>query len=169
MSKKVVYLLGHQARVGKDTLAEKLHYYRAFQRFAFADKLKQTAADLFDLSPDQVTGDLKDVEDQRYPNTRDCEFNLESFPSSETGRKGTWDDVKEVPNPDYKPFLTPRRIFQFFGQDQRSLYEDIWAQYVFNQIDRHPFSNFAITDFRFPNEYAEIGRASCRERVSSPV
>lgn len=126
-----VVMLGHQARVGKDTLAEILVREKQFIRTAFADALKDSVEYLYDLSHEQLYGSLKETMDTRYPNHRD---------SSD--------------QPDYKPFLTPRRILQLYGQDQRSLYPNIWAELVFRDINRSEYTeNYVITDFRFPNEY----------------
>lgn len=132
MNDTVVVMLGHKSLAGKDTVfgfAEEL----GFKRVAFADKLKTTCMDLFNLSHDQVFGESKDIMDKRYPNTRDN-------PSDS----------------DYKPFLTPRRILQIFGQDQRSLFPNIWASYIFTTaipaLEAQGHRKIVITDFRFSNE-----------------
>ena len=62
----LILMLGHQAGVGKDTLAELLVANAFFTRFAFSDKLKSVCADLYDLSHDQLHGTLKNVVDERY-------------------------------------------------------------------------------------------------------
>lgn len=127
-----VVMLGYRSLAGKDTCAGFLKDY-GYQRKAFADKLKDVVADLYNLRDEQIHGCLKDVEDVRYINYRD------SNPSTH--------------------FLTARRILQFFGQDQRSIYPDIWAQYIFNAIDYEVLTqdksefSYVITDFRFKNEY----------------
>lgn len=151
MSDIVVVMLGHKSLAGKDTVfgfAEEL----GFKRVAFADKLKTTCMDLFNLSYDQVFGEGKDVMDERYPNTRDPEF-IQVENVSEDGKSA---EVVTIPNPDYKPFLTPRRILQLFGQDQRSLFPNIWASYVFTtaipELVEQGERKIIVTDFRFPNE-----------------
>lgn len=138
MSDIVVVMLGHKSLAGKDTVfgfAEEL----GFKRVAFADKLKTTCMDLYNLSHDQVFGEGKDVMDERYPNHVDPEFLSE-----------------DRPNPDFKPFLTPRRILQLFGQDQRALFPNIWASYVFTtaipELVSQGERKIVVTDFRFPNE-----------------
>lgn len=45
--KKLILMLGHQSRVGKDTLADLLVDKAGFTKIAFADKLKQMCSDLF--------------------------------------------------------------------------------------------------------------------------
>ena len=161
MSDIIVVMLGHKSLAGKDTVfgfAEQL----GFKRVAFADKLKTTCMDLFNLSHDQVFGEGKDVMDERYPNTRDPKTLLEPAgtggPHDHVIRKVTknGEEFWEVENPDYKPFLTPRRILQLFGQDQRSLFPNIWASYIFTtaipELVAQGERKIIVTDFRFPNE-----------------
>lgn len=147
-----VVLLGHRARVGKDTLAEYLVKEQGFIRIGFADKLKEMVADLYGFSHEQMYGSEKDVPDERYPNNIDPKEIREYYGNGDSG-------YHLVFNPEYKSFLTPRRILQTFGQDQRRIFQNVWAQYVFNQIDAisscgdPSVSKFVITDLRFPNEY----------------
>lgn len=47
MSKKTILMLGHQSKVGKDTLADLLVERSGFKKIAFADKLKEICSDLF--------------------------------------------------------------------------------------------------------------------------
>lgn len=65
MNVKII-LLGHKARVGKDTLGSYLVENKGFKRYGFADKLKNVVADLYGFSNDQVHSNLKDVVDERY-------------------------------------------------------------------------------------------------------
>lgn len=126
-----VILLGHRSLAGKDTVGSILTKNFHYKRMAFADKLKNTVADLYDFNHEQMHGDKKDIMDNRYQNLIDT--------------SGI--------------YLTPRRILQIFGQQQRSIYPDIWAQYVFNKIDKEISElpadkmQYVITDFRFKNEY----------------
>jgi hypothetical protein len=155
-----VVMLGHRARTGKDSLTAEMirRYPKTCYRYAFADKLKSVVADLYDFSPEQMYGDLKDVEDTRYPNNMDDRLIIEKQPM---GFGDTVLQIKTHTNPDYKPYLTPRRILQIFGQQQRAIYPDIWAQYVFNQIEKEHREHITddvqrvvfIADFRFPNEF----------------
>lgn len=117
MPKVITLLLGHKAEVGKDTLGNLLVERNGFTRFGFADKLKDTVADLYNFSHTQMyEHDAKNAIDPRYG-------------------------------------LTPRQVLIDFGQEQRSRNPNIWADYVFNQIEKSPGGLFVITDFRFPNEY----------------
>ncbi len=44
---KIIVMLGHQSKVGKDTLADELVKREGFVKIAFADKLKLVCSDLF--------------------------------------------------------------------------------------------------------------------------
>lgn len=139
--KVYTWLLGHKARVGKDTfyntvekLVEENEKGNVFIcRTAFADKLKKTVSDLYGFSSEQMYGEAKDKIDERYNRT-------------------------------------PRDILIKFGQEQREVCPDIWANYVFDKYDlatkdfnvsgyydQEEIDNFSlhyfITDFRFKNEY----------------
>lgn len=127
-------MLGHKSQVGKDTLGDQLVQRDNFERLAFADKLKQTVQELYNFSSEQMYDPIaKNTPDVRYPNTIDK--------PSDDG---------------YTKHFTPRRILQIFGQQQRLLYPNIWASFVFNKIqeihNNTGKENFIITDFRFPNE-----------------
>jgi len=128
-----VIMFGYKALSGKDTA---YNFIKEIDptciRLAFADKLKSVVEDLYGFSCRQMHGDLKNHEDERYPNLID--------------------------NNDLLPFLTPRRILQIFGQDQRKIYPNIWAEYIFRQIEQNCSEKiknrtYIITDFRFKNEY----------------
>lgn len=166
MDKLTVIMLGHKSLVGKDTFYSFVSkaYPGVAARLAFADKLKSTVADLYGFSHDQMHGGSKDIMDDRYPNLID--------PKKVVSPEWECDDINLaldngvklgdvlVENPEYKPLFTPRRILQIFGQQQRSLYPDIWASYVFNsEIAKQASLGkkvFVITDFRFRNE-AKVG------------
>lgn len=151
MANKRIIMLGHKAQVGKDTffnIAEPLGY----KRFAFADRLKEVVADLYQFSYDQMYGALKDVEDSRYPNIYDKPL-LIKYEEDAYGPM-PWEPY-EVPNPEYRSYLTPRRILQVFGQQMRSIYPDIWASYAYNVTAKDlltKYDNLILTDFRFKNE-----------------
>lgn len=61
-----VVLLGYQKQAGKDTLANLLVERDGFYRVAFADKLKNIAADLYGFTDEQIHGGQKEVIDPRY-------------------------------------------------------------------------------------------------------
>lgn len=62
--------------------------------------------------------------------------------------------------------LTPRVVLQDFGQEQRARFPDIWADYVFRQIELLSSTNFVITDFRFPNEFTVAERYASKGNMT---
>lgn len=158
MKENIVILLGHKKRVGKDTVANYLKSNYNFQIISFAQKLKEIVQDLYDFSDEQINGDLKDEQDTRYPNNYDLKECLDDYWSKHIDdvdmaiANGVSLKSMMTPNSEYKEYFTPRRLLQIVGQQQRALYPDIWAKYVFDQIN---FSGgrFVIPDFRFENEY----------------
>lgn len=154
----LVLMLGYKAKNGKDTFYSFAKEY-GYQRLAFANKLKSVVSDLYNLTIDQVHGELKEVQDSRYKNLIDTKILLK-YEEDEYGPM-EWEPTIEYSNPDYTEFLTPRRILQVFGQQQRKLYPDIWASYVFDQelsrLVKEGHRKFIVTDFRFKNE-AEVAK-----------
>jgi hypothetical protein len=61
--------VGFKARSGKDETGKYLQKHFGFTQAAFADKLKKAAMLIFELSYEQVYGDLKDVLDERWNDT----------------------------------------------------------------------------------------------------
>jgi hypothetical protein len=55
-----------QKRNGKDTVADHLIARYGYRRYGFADPIKMSARELFDLSDEQLYGDLKEVVDERW-------------------------------------------------------------------------------------------------------
>lgn len=141
-----IYLLSGKSQNGKDTIYELFKDEVNWKKVAFANKLKSVVADLYNLSFEQVHGSERDIEDTRYPNLIDPKY---------INSNGT-DGREVIPNPSYKKFLTPRRILQIFGQQQRSLFPEIWASYVFNveiqNLLTQGYDKFVVTDVRFKNE-----------------
>jgi len=144
-----VFLISGKSESGKDTSYELCKNSVGWERVAFADKLKETVADLYNFSHEQMYGDLKNTPDPRYPNYIDPKY-IKKY------------GIFKTKNPDYQPYLTPRRVLQLFGQQQRELNPNIWADYVFNvripELIAKGCRNFVVTDTRFPNEIA-VGEA----------
>jgi len=129
-----------KARVGKDTFADFL--VKEFEekdifllRIAFADELKTLCMEYFNLTPDQVYGDLKEK--------------MTHLGKNESGRLGL------SSNPD--DYWTPREIMQHVGSFYRRIDYDFWV----NQLDKQVkmfytrpdgVKNFIITDVRHVNE-----------------
>jgi hypothetical protein len=126
-----IYLLGHKKFSGKDTLADMMVEKLGYTKLSFAQPVKDLARDLFKLSDAQLYGDLKEVEDKRYPNYL-----------SGVG------------------YLTPRIIMQYVGTEfGRKLDPNIWARKLYNEIaDYYLYADmsrhkYVVSDFRFLNEY----------------
>lgn len=116
------------ARVGKDTLGEylKKNFKDNYFTMAYADALKRKCIQDFDLSREQVYGDLKEVPDKRY-------------------RKRT--------DKDEEAYWTPREILQHMGTEAyRAVDNRFWIKQLFKYIDRNNLKNVIITDGRFPDE-----------------
>ena len=121
-------ILSGRARVGKDTFGSVLKDVLEgnYTLMAYADELKRKCMEDFNLSYDQVHGDLKEVPDKRYR--------------------------KDIQN-DEIVFWTPREIMQFMGTDcYRTIDNNFWVKSLLKRIDREGLTNIIITDARFPNE-----------------
>lgn len=71
MNKRIILMLGHQSKVGKDTVADELVKRSGFKKIAFADKLKEVCADLFFVPLVEFYNEsLKNEEVERYGITR---------------------------------------------------------------------------------------------------
>lgn len=158
--KTVVFLISGKKLHGKDTFFKVGREIFNWERTAFADKIKEIGKGLFDLTEDQIDGRLKETEDERYPNKYDAKEKLVKIDID--SRLLMREDVvvksasKYVKNEIYKPFLSPRRLFQIIGKEMRKLYSDVWVNYVFNtkvpELLKSGAKSVAITDVRFPNE-----------------
>lgn len=153
MTTTYIYLASGKSMNGKDSLYLQCKEKVGWKQLAFATKLKEVVADLYNFSDEQMYGSLKDVEDKRYPNIYDPK-EIIAYESDDYGEMFWTDHL--VPNTIYKPYLTPRRILQIFGQQQRALFPDIWAAYVFNTTIKNyvkeGYNKFIVTDVRFKNE-----------------
>lgn len=121
-----------KARSGKDTFA-KLFAQELFNTghgtyvlVAYATELKNMVQKHFDLSWDQLWGDLKEVPDERY-------FN------QSTGK-----------------YWTSREILQSYGEFYRSIHSNYWVNALFDKIEDKEFKNVIVTDVRHVNEVEEI-------------
>jgi hypothetical protein len=65
----MIVSFGFRARSGKDEAGKYLQKHFGFTQAAFADKLKQAVMLIFELSREQVYGDLKEIIDPRWNDT----------------------------------------------------------------------------------------------------
>ena len=61
--------IGYTARVGKDTIADYLVKNYGFVKISFADSLKRACKEIFNLSDEQVYGNLKETIDPFWQKT----------------------------------------------------------------------------------------------------
>jgi len=125
-----------KARSGKDQLGAYIQdifnkkHDRWFTHIFFAEMLKTMCMDHFDLSNDQVYGDLKEVSDNRY--------------------------VKELPEEGTvltdENFWTPREILQELGSFYRKIDHNFWVRILQDEIKVRGIKDALITDVRHINE-----------------
>ena len=145
MDKGIKIIISGKARVGKDTLADfivnvfKDKYNKSFLKKAYADSLKEKLMAEFDLSWEQVYGDLKEVPDKRF---------MKKFKEEESHADGkVWGD-KDI-------YWTPREIMQFIGTDcYREIDDLFWVKQLFKNISDE--SNLIVSDGRFRSEVDPI-------------
>ena len=133
-------VISGKARAGKDTLGEimKQNFKENYFTMAYANELKRICGKAFELSKEQLWGDLKEVPDTRYPKK------IKWF----TAVTGTITD--DMPEQEY---WTPREILQHIGTESYRAVEDgFWVRQLFKYIDRNYLENVIITDGRFPDE-----------------
>lgn len=137
MVKKVLAICGLQG-AGKDTTADKLIEIAKSKglkvgKMAFADRLKDTIAVLFDLPRDQLAG-----------------FTPESR---------VW---REQPLPKWSQRLgrstTPRNLLQQIGSEllRDQFHENIWIDCLMDSIEKSDLDMVIITDCRYPNEIKSL-------------
>lgn len=138
---------GHYAQVGKDTAARVLTDTGVWERFAFADKVRETLLainPLFDTIPTianlQPTNRLSHIVET----------------------KG-WEKAKEN--------LEVRRLLQEFATNLRAVDEDMWLRPAEVKLEelRSRGMGMVITDLRFPNEAAWVaGQGGLLVKITRP-
>ena len=117
-----------KARSGKDTFAEMLatelnrEAYPPYVMMAFANELKLRCQAAFDLTWEQLWGNDKEIEDERYP------------------------------KPDGAGFWTTREIMQNYGAFYRSIDGQFWIKNLFKVAEEKDYTNVIVTDVRYVNE-----------------
>ena len=124
----MIVCLSGRARVGKDTLGKILQdkFKENYFIMAYADALKRKCRDDFSLSRAQLYGDLKEVEDERYPRS-----------------DGSCWTPREI-------------LQHIGTEAYRAVDDAFWVQQVFKYIDRNELENVIITDGRFPDEIEAV-------------
>lgn len=131
----MIIALSGKSRVGKDTTAVILKDLLGedCQCIAYADYLKEIIMNCFGLSLEEVYGSLKE----------ECIEGLPIRTRSGNIISHNW---------------TPRKLLQYLGTDIfRTIDPDCWLNVVKNKVLREKqFSNYIITDSRFPNEISWV-------------
>jgi len=159
MAQKVVIILSGKKQSGKDTFYKVAKSYIednypniTLTKFAYAEPLKEICRKIYDLSDDQINGNLKEVPDERYPVRDDILARKLGMFADGSGINGTSDPAQfQGCNPIYQlgytpgdtvsskdwilppkdgvyGYLTPRLIMQKIGTEVcRSVYNDTWV------------------------------------------
>jgi len=132
----IIGISGH-ARSGKNTLATFIieefekKYNRKFYEASFANELKHMCKFQFGLNDDQLWGDKKEIEDER-------------FMKAALGG-----------DPEYSVYWTPREIMQELGAFYRKIDYGFWIkslkEFLYNESLKG-YKDFIITDVRHINE-----------------
>ena len=133
-------VISGKAKSGKDTLGDilKAKFTESYYTMAYANELKRRCREDFNLTREQLFGDLKEVPDTRYPKK------IKWF----TVLTGT--NTDEIPEQEY---WTPREILQHMGTESyRAVDDGFWVKQLFKYINRNNLENVIITDGRFPDE-----------------
>jgi len=124
---------------GKDTVGQYLVEDYGFTRISFADKLKQSAAALFDI-PVDLWDELKNDETVKISLYR--------------ADSGGWFPKQE----DIQIMQSARYFLQRYGtESHRNIFgDDFWVDALFRDYDPTDGGNYVVTDARFPNELRKI-------------
>lgn len=167
---------------GKDTMADRLIKEHGYQRFSFADSLKEMVAGDYNLPlncfHDQ---DLKEVPLIQFPventdgfTTLIHEFMVGEFRTkdgstptylerTDGGTKGRIGDESGKFKAYETVYWTPRALCILEGSIKRSVTSDFWVQKVISQIETKlkgsPSSKFVIPDMRYQSEVGQLSYA----------
>ena len=149
MGKCVFIGVSGKARAGKDTFSDFLldiiisKYNKTVIKVAYADELKRKIMNEFDLSWEQLYGDLKEVPDKRYPK----KSLINKLNNKEDGK--VWQD-KDL-------YWTPREIMQFIGTDcYREVDNEFWVKSLFKSVNPEEYDFIIVSDCRFESEIDPI-------------
>jgi hypothetical protein len=128
---------------GKNTVANILEKNFGFETMGFADKLKESAAALFDIDP-------KDWE--KIKNEPSARVTLKW----EESRVAEWG---EVVTSYFEKSITGREFLKRYGTEshRKVFWDNFWVDVLLDRENSHLFAgNVAIYDARFDNELARI-------------
>lgn len=129
---------------GKDTVGQYLVQGHGFVRLSFAEKLKKSAAALFDIPVDSW---------EKWKNEDQATITIRSewFDSSDRNP-----DPALVPG--FERSISVRTFLQRYGtESHRDIFgSDFWVDALFRDVDPTDGTNYVITDARFENELKKI-------------
>lgn len=130
---KVIAFVGFKSS-GKDTSADFLVENYGFEKFAFADKLKDITATLFSWDRDLLDG--------RSVESRQWREQIDPWWARQLGMAS----------------FTPRLALQLIGTEAMRVgfHDNIWILSVMGELQRRNVQRATLTDCRFPNEIALI-------------
>jgi len=139
-----------KARSGKDTLADFLieslsNRNKDAIKIAYADNLKKKLMVEFNLSWEQVYGNLKEEVDKRF--------------RKKLNKKDNYEDGKVWEEKDL--YWTPREIMQFIGTDcYREVDDNFWVNSLFKNLEEvsNYYDYIIIPDCRFKSEIEPVVR-----------
>lgn len=114
---------------GKDTIADYLVESHGYTKINFADKLKDSVANMFNLDRDLLEGNT---------------------PEGRIWREQKLDFWSAEMNMD----VTPRYLLQIYGTEcmRNGFYDDVWVAFVKQELVKNPDKKYVIPDARFANE-----------------
>ena len=124
---------------GKDTVGQYLVEEYGFTRLSFADKLKQSAAALFDITVEM----------------------WEEWKNDDSMKVAVYKAGDDIwfPTPEGPQIMQSVRYFlQRYGtESHRNVFgDDFWVDALFKSYDPTDGGNYVVTDARFPNELRKI-------------
>lgn len=174
---KIVAVSGWK-RSGKDMVSEFLTKNQGFKRLAFADRLKDMAAEQYGIP-------RADFDD---PTTKEAPiFTMPVAPEDafsravneliwthfrdQLGQKPTQFKIENsrgygLVGPDWKPmFHTPRSVAVFEGSGKRSMQSNYWVKRAVGSAD--PEGLYVISDLRFKSEIRQLIEVAGEENVTT--
>tara|TARA_Y200000002_G_C22659251_1_gene654945 strand:+ start:515 stop:1081 length:567 start_codon:yes stop_codon:yes gene_type:complete len=121
---------------GKDTISDYLIDKYGFQKYGFADPIKDIAKIIFGFSEEQLYGSQKDIIDPFW-NIKPRDF-FQKF--------GT----------DYGQFIFPEHFPKIFKGNTRTLWVKIFQKWYLNKKKENPDIKIIINDVRFEHEFDMI-------------
>lgn len=152
--KNLVLGIAGEKGSGKDTVCDFLVANYGFTKMSLAGPLKEIVGKVFpEFPPDHLWGEskLREIPAPQYPLSGSCPL---------CGRRMKMEGAAKWVcgcGFEHEAYLTPRLALQTLGTEWgRRLYEDVWVDYLFSEIDRLGLRRVCISDVRFPNEVRRI-------------